>query len=364
MVSEYASTVARSKLACNAQRIGKNGSRSRPASEAQASSSTLSENQRNEIAKSKRVTLSRQAAVKRKNEMAQTQANKIAASREAALRRSTQNVENAQAPLHLAAGKREAAFKKRAKILQVRLGSADDDGGGIQFKEEPQNDWSQHNREYTEGTPQEVTEAIDDGSHAELPRVPLAKKMEATAKQKYADAAEEHKKNKQALKEEWTQRGARSHIIAATYQTAIPGVNYDSSSHIHEVINELRGARVETNDAAAIVPFAKEAHPPHLKMLLRNILVGKRCGYWSSKKTQKLADECRLVPPHSDGRAKLKRMLDGYHPDRNVRAWNDGLSTAIKVNTISLDQSHLSYAWGRLWVICFASLSLYNVLWL
>ena len=80
-----------------------------------------------------------------------------------------------------------------------------------------------------------------------------------------------------------------------------------------------------------------EVHTSHRKMLLRNILFCRTCGYWSSKKTQKLSEACILAPPHSDGRAKLKRMMDGYHPDRGIKAWNDGLSTAIKVKPISLD---------------------------
>ena len=92
------------------------------------------------------------------------------------------------------------------------------------------------------------------------------------------------------------------------------------------------------NVAAATVPFADDVHPSHRRMLLRNILFCKRRGYWSSKKTQKLSSECKLAPQHNDGKAKLKRMIDGYHPDRTVRTWNDGLSTAIKVKPISLDQ--------------------------
>ena len=269
-------------------------------SEAHASLANLSENQKNKIAKSKRLALDRRAAVKRKAEMAQAQANRIAA-------------------------KREAALRRRTRILRARA-DLDDEEGDLQFDDEP-NDWQQQSREECEGPPQEIAAAIDGSSPAEQPKAAPAGRKKTTAKQKYVHASAEHKKNKAALKDEWTKRDAKIHIIAATYQTAIPRVNYASSGLIHEVENELRGPKVETSEVAATVPFASEVHPTHRKRLLRNIVFCKLCGYWSSKKTQKLSEKCLLAPPHSDGRAKLKGMLDGYHPDRNVRAWNDGLST-------------------------------------
>ena len=107
---------------------------------------------------------------------------------------------------------------------------------------------------------------------------------------------------------------------------------------IHEVVNEQRGPKVGLDDLAASVPFASGVHPSHRKMLLRSIVFCKKCGYWSSKKTQKLSAPCQNEPQHSDGRAKLKRMLDGYHPDRTLKEWNDGLSTAIKIDVICLDE--------------------------
>ena len=163
------------------------------------------------------------------------------------------------------------------------------------------------------------------------------KKRRLTLKQKYNEAAEELKRDKEAVKAQWTHRSARSHILAATYQTSVPRDHYDSHAHVYEVVNELRGPKVAVGAEAASAPFSDEVHISHRKMLLRNILFCRTCGYWSSKKTQKLSEACILAPPHSDGRAKLKRMMDGYHPDRGIKAWNDGLSTAIKVKPISLD---------------------------
>ena len=95
---------------------------------------------------------------------------------------------------------------------------------------------------------------------------------------------------------------------------------------------------METANAKAEVPFASEVHPSHRKMLIRNIVFCNKCGYYGSRKAQQLIEPCRNEPQHSDGRAKLKRMLDGYHPDRNVKEWNGGLSTAMKVAVICLDE--------------------------
>ena len=125
---------------------------------------------------------------------------------------------------------------------------------------------------------------------------------------------------------------------ASTFQTAIPKDNHSSSSLIHEVINEQRVPRVELDSVAASVPFASEVHPTHRKMLIRNIVFCKKCGYWSSKKAQKLSEPCRNEPQHSDGRAKLKIMLDGFHLDRSMKTWNGGLSTETKVAVICLDE--------------------------
>ena len=131
--------------------------------------------------------------------------------------------------------------------------------------------------------------------------------------------------------------GNKSHLRATTFQTALPKVHYGTSDLIHEVIGEQRDPKVGINHMNAAVPFSKDVHPSHHKLLLRNILFCKICGYWSSKKTQKLSTQCCLEPPHSDGRAKLKRMMDGYHPDYRAAQWSDGMSTAIKHKVTCLE---------------------------
>lgn len=226
------------------------------------------------------------------------------------------------------AEKSKAALKRKAARLQFRAGF-DDEDGGFQHVEEAQYDEVQDPPEHEATT---EADELEDQSQAAP-----TKRRRLTTKQKYKEASEELERNKETVKKQWAERSARSHILAATYQTAVPRNHYDSNGLIHEVVNELRGPNVAMNAAAATVPFADDVHPSHRKMLLRNMLCCKRCGYWSSKKTQRLSPECNLAPPHSDGKAKLKRMMEGFHPDRNVQAWNDGLSTSIKVKPLALD---------------------------
>jgi hypothetical protein len=284
---------------------------------------------RNRIAKNKRIALSRQAAVKRNAEIARIQVDRIRESREAAMKRKTEKSEKHQAQTEMIAEKRKAALKRKAARLQFRAGF-DDEDDGFQHDEEAQYDEVQEPPEHEATT---EADELEDQSQAAP-----TKRRRLTTKQKYKEAAEELERNKEAVKKQWAERSARSHILAATYQTAVPRNHYGSSGLMHEVVNELRGPNVAMNAAAATVPFADDVHPSHRRMLLRNILFCKRCGYWSSKKTQRLSSECNLAPPHSDGKAKLKRMMEGFHPDRNVQAWNDGLSTSINVKPIGLDQ--------------------------
>ena len=296
----------------------------------------LSENQRNRIAKNKRDALSRQAAVKRNADLARTQAETVQANREAALKRRIEKDEEHRAQVEMIAAKREAAVQRKAKMLHCRAGF-DDGEGDSQNNDEPPDEWKQQSletRANTEDPPKESEMATNEGEKKEAAPT---KKRRLTTKQKYSEAAEDHRRNKEEVEKQWAERSARSHVLATTYQTTVPRANNGTSGHIYEVVNELRGPQIAIEAEAASVPFADGVHTSHRRMLLRNILFCKRCGYWSSKKTQKLSTECRLVPPHSDGRAKLKRMLDGYHPDRTVQAWSDGLSTAIKVKPINLD---------------------------
>ena len=83
----------------------------------------------------------------------------------------------------------------------------------------------------------------------------------------------------------------------------------------------------------------KGIHPSHHKMMIRNIVFCKRCGYSKSRKTQKLADKCHLQPKQVDVKQKLKRMMAGKHPDRHVLKWPDGLSTQVTVPPINIDGS-------------------------
>ena len=82
-----------------------------------------------------------------------------------------------------------------------------------------------------------------------------------------------------------------------------------------------------------------KVHQSHATMALRSIVHCKLCGYWASKKSQKLQEECPRKPPHADGAHKLRRMLSGLHPDAKVKIWPDGHDARIPTQPIPVDWS-------------------------
>lgn len=228
---------------------------------------------------------------------------------------------------------REEALRRRTR-RQLIIDDFNNPEGDLQ-DEEPEPDQHEEDEEKEEPMPPEpeLPAELD-----EQPIEPPPKRNKITGKQKYAAATEEHRKQKKASKEEWIEHGSKNGIAASTSQSFTPRRHYKSIDRIIDVTNEQRGPKVGVSSVAATAPFADEVHPSHHKMLLRNILFCESCGYWSSEKTQKLTEPCPLKPPHSDGRAKLNRLLNGHRPDRKVKAWNDGLSTSVKIQVASLDE--------------------------
>ena len=82
-----------------------------------------------------------------------------------------------------------------------------------------------------------------------------------------------------------------------------------------------------------------KVHPTHSTMAVRSIVHCKVCGYWASKKSQKLQEQCPKKPPHSDGAHKLKRMLQGLHPDARISTWPDGHDARVPSQPVSVDWS-------------------------
>ena len=227
---------------------------------------------------------------------------------------------------------REEALRRRTR-RQLIIDDFNNPEGDLQ-DEEPEPD--QHAEEENEGPL--PPEAEPPAEVDEPPIEPPPKKKRITGKQKYAAATVEHRKQKKASEETWIEHGSKSGIAASTSQSLIPRKHYKSIDRIIDVTDEQRRPKVGVSAVEATAPFTDEVHPSHHKMLLRNILFCRSCGHWSSNKTQTLTESCPLKPPHSDGRAKLKRLLNGLHPDRNLKAWNDGLSTSVKIPVVSLDE--------------------------
>ena len=82
-----------------------------------------------------------------------------------------------------------------------------------------------------------------------------------------------------------------------------------------------------------------KVHSSHSTMAVRSIAHCKLCGYWASKKSQKLQEQCLRKPPHADGAHKLTRMLMGLHPDVKVSAWPDGHDARVPSQPVPIDWS-------------------------
>ena len=130
---------------------------------------------------------------------------------------------------------------------------------------------------------------------------------------------------KSVINDEWKKHGAASgaqHPVARTDNgIAITG--------------EQRDPRTNTATTAHLETFPTK-HQSHSKMMIRNIVFCRKCGCSTSRKTQKLVLECNLKPKHNFAKHKLKRMLDGKHPDAKVQRWPDGLSTAVVTPPINI----------------------------
>ena len=72
-------------------------------------------------------------------------------------------------------------------------------------------------------------------------------------------------------------------------------------------------------------------------MMIRNIIFCSWCGYSTSRKTQKLSEQCPKEPKHNDVKNKLGRMMMGKHPDRNQLEWIGGMSIQGKQHIVNLD---------------------------
>jgi hypothetical protein len=78
-------------------------------------------------------------------------------------------------------------------------------------------------------------------------------------------------------------------------------------------------------------------HGSHRRMIVRNLIFCRRCGYWTSMKiTTRLSGECKGDMTHAV-KHRLKRMRNGYHPVHSALFWPDGSSTAEPSKVLALD---------------------------
>ena len=84
-------------------------------------------------------------------------------------------------------------------------------------------------------------------------------------------------------------------------------------------------------------PERFEVHESHRPMAIRSVVFCKQCGYWATKKSQKLRLPCSLKPLHSDGAHKLRRMMKGLHPDAKLSKWPEGHDARVPSTPVFLN---------------------------
>ena len=138
-------------------------------------------------------------------------------------------------------------------------------------------------------------------------------------------------------------RSTKHAISSAKLNQAKNQANETWAKHLgsSERVSQLMGTLPSMTDGSpSEVPKQRfKVHQSHVTVALRSIVHCKLCGYWASKKSQKLQDECQRMPPHSDGAHKLRRMLGGLHPEVKVKIWPDGHDARIPSQPIPVDWS-------------------------
>jgi hypothetical protein len=156
----------------------------------------------------------------------------------------------------------------------------------------------------------------EDGKNSEHGTCPTPRPPAKPAK--YAAASEKLKLVRTKAEQSWQKHLSSSLRVAQLLGTA-PRVMEDK-------VEEVGTPRFKV-------------HPSHSTMAVRSIVHCKVCGYWASKKSQKLQEQCPKKPPHSDGAHKLKRLLQGLHPDARISTWPDGHDARIPSQPVPVDWS-------------------------
>ena len=135
---------------------------------------------------------------------------------------------------------------------------------------------------------------------------------------------------------------ARKHTIA---KEKLKGVKKNADAKWQEHIrNSTRIRQLSTlpnildeGSSSPGGPERFEVHGSHRLMAIRSVVFCKQCGYWATKKSQKLKRPCNNKPSHSDGAHKLRRMMKGLHPDAKLRKWPEGHDARVPSAPVFLD---------------------------
>lgn len=174
------------------------------------------------------------------------------------------------------------------------------------------------------GTPPHQEMPPEDEQHQTAPQD--ERQQQLSNKQKHNAASSHLRMIQSSITDEWRKHGAAGET---QHQ-----VNRNDSGIT--IVGEQRDPQINTATTAHLESFPT-LHQSHSKMMIRNIVFCRKCGCSTGRKTQQLVLGCNRKPKHNFAKHKLKRMLDGKHPDAKVQRWPDRLNTSVATPPINIE---------------------------
>ena len=166
---------------------------------------------------------------------------------------------------------------------------------------------------------------VPEATESEEPKPPCETRRRITSKTRYSQVSAAVKVLKGQVKADWINRG-RTSGTKPVKKTKGGGF---------EVVDELRGPKVDTTTGPVDLRGIDRSHH---KMMVRDVVFCKKCGYHGTWKAQMLKVKCNEVPKHHNAKQQLDRMLRGLYPNTTALFWpNGGPSTIGPQTVINID---------------------------
>ena len=162
---------------------------------------------------------------------------------------------------------------------------------------------------------------VPDATGSEAPELPPEKRRRITSKMRYSQVTAKVKVLKGQVKADWIKRGRTS---------GTKPVKKAEGGGI-EVVDELRGPKVDTTTGSVDLRGIDKSHH---KMMVRDVVFCKKCGYHGTWKAQMLKLKCNEAPKHHNAKQQLDRMLRGLYPNTSVLFWPCGGPSTIGSQTV------------------------------